>query len=733
MIVNTDPGEPGRSELLRMADIVRGRATLIASTVLLALAAGCALVALTPQRWDAEAVVALDARRIQAAPSDALVSRLPNETPALRTELDVIHSRRMAEQVLVALGPQMEARLASPSWRETRRDRVVSLFEIVAGARAQGDRLIGREGPERRDAAIAALVDNLRATNDNRSYTIFFAYSAPEPEAAARIANAYAQAYLDHRLGSQANATDQVREMLGERVAILREQASAIETQVEARRREAGLVDPEGITLQERRIAALNLELATARSERATADARLEAAREAVRDATAGAADSLSSDAIVAMRRERDVMRREAAEIERAGAVKSERLGALRASMTDLDARMAAEVDLIVEALAAEVRFTRTREAELEATLARMEERAMENEASRGVLRRLEREAAASREIYDAFLARYKQAIEQAGLAVPDATLITPAQPPAVPAAPRIGPTLALALFAGLSGGLGLAFAAERLDGRIRSVGATEAATLAPVLARVPSSGFRRPHVAVLDRRRKPNAGGIDSLRAALTLSARTRAAKVVNITSARPREGCSTVAVALVRSAALAGRKAALVDAGARSPRSLDVFGAPGPDGLRLDPATGAARFGLRDQGSEIDVGGPEFEALLRRLRKEYDLVVIDAPALSEGADAVFAGALADATLLVARWGRTTYDQAAAAARELALCGVPLAGVVLNGAPVQSITRGVDIARRPAGDRPRVATAREAAEQSVEDLRVVPRDADGKAFGAFR
>lgn len=708
-----------------MAAVLRRRAPLLAAALVFGLAAGVAILAVTPKRWDAEAVVALDARRIQAAPSDSLVSRLPNEAAALRTELDVIHSRRMAEQVLSALEPDMRSRLASAEWRETRRDRIVGLLAGLVGTARAVD-AAGADAEEAHEAAIAALQDNLRATNDNRSFTIFFAYSAPDPVAAADIANAYARAYLAHRTSSQTDATDQVREMLGERVAILREQVSALEGEVEARRREAGLIDPEGLTLQERRVAALNLELAAARSARATAEARLASVKDAVAVGGAAASEALSTDAVVALRRQRDDLRSEAAEIERAGALRSERLRSLRAGVADLDARIAAEIERVVANLESEASFARSREAELESTLARMETRALEIEAARGAVRRLEREASASREIYDAFVARYKQAIEQTGLAVADATLITPAQVAGAPAVPRIGPTLALALFAGLSGGVGLALAAERLDGRVRSVGETEIAAQAPVLARIPFARFSKPHVAVLAGRAKPNAAAIESLRAALTLSSRTRAARVLNVTSPGVRAGRSTVATALARSVALAGGRVALVDADGRRSELQGVFGPPGPDGLRRDPKTGVVRVDLQQPGAEIPVGGPEFEDLLRRLRKDFDLVLIDSPAIADGADAVFASALSDATLLVVRWGRTTYDQTAAAARELALCGVPLAGVVLNAAPSETIRRGVDVDYRPAVDFSRLGHQRDdgharlAGGPAPEGLRIV-------------
>src|SRR5690349_18652791 len=58
-----------------------------------------------PARYVAQVVIALDVRRVQVLPADAVVSSpLPQDSPVLRTELDVIQSRTMAERVADILG-----------------------------------------------------------------------------------------------------------------------------------------------------------------------------------------------------------------------------------------------------------------------------------------------------------------------------------------------------------------------------------------------------------------------------------------------------------------------------------------------------------------------------------------------------------------------------------------------------------------------------------------------------
>src|SRR5215469_9347484 len=74
------------------------------------LVAGAAwlIASATQPRFVAKAVLALDARKVQVVEHE-IVSRLPQENAALRTELDVIGSRSAAEGVVDRLALTSDA------------------------------------------------------------------------------------------------------------------------------------------------------------------------------------------------------------------------------------------------------------------------------------------------------------------------------------------------------------------------------------------------------------------------------------------------------------------------------------------------------------------------------------------------------------------------------------------------------------------------------------------------
>ena len=82
-----------------LLSILRRRRYTIAIPLAAGLAAGWIGYQNSSRSYVSEAVLALDVRRVQALPSDAILSPLPQDSPVLRTELDVINSRLMASSV----------------------------------------------------------------------------------------------------------------------------------------------------------------------------------------------------------------------------------------------------------------------------------------------------------------------------------------------------------------------------------------------------------------------------------------------------------------------------------------------------------------------------------------------------------------------------------------------------------------------------------------------------------
>ena len=125
----------------------------------------------------------------------------------------------------------------------------------------------------------------------------------------------------------------------------------------------------------------------------------------------------------------------------------------------------------------------------------------------------------------------------------------------------------------------------------------------------------------------------------------------MVVITAARPGEGKTTTSVALARSAAMNGERVLLIDCDIRQPSLGKVFraeGAPGVTELLLGQAV-LERIVRRDHLTSLDyipAGAAEIHSLglfmseamaglLERVRRDYDLVVLDAPPALAMADA--------------------------------------------------------------------------------------------------
>jgi capsular exopolysaccharide synthesis family protein len=171
---------------------------------------------------------------------------------------------------------------------------------------------------------------------------------------------------------------------------------------------------------------------------------------------------------------------------------------------------------------------------------------------------------------------------------------------------------------------------------------------------------------------------------------------RVIVLTSANPREGKTTVASNLALAMADINQKVLLIDADMRRPRLHEVFsiqndwglsdlllGKRPPEGTGLI-ATAHERLAVLPAGTETTgvsslIHSPRMEELLKRMRQEFDAVLIDTPPMLQIPDARVLGKLADGVILVLRAGQTMRDAAHAATQRLMEDGSNVMGTVLN------------------------------------------------------
>jgi uncharacterized protein involved in exopolysaccharide biosynthesis/Mrp family chromosome partitioning ATPase len=670
MIVSNPPA--GDAQVARLQQVVLRRRFTIG--LVLAIVLGLSLMSYlaTPPRYSAEAVLALDVRQLQGMPSEAVISPLPQDSPALKTELDIIQSRLLAEKVLdrlTAAGVTLDPYRRQLGLAERAKALVQPLLAAVWPAPSAATAIAAATPAQRRDDTIGLLLSNLRVANDGHSLTIFVSYTADDPETAAAVANAFAQAYLDHRVEVQLNAVEMVRDWLGEKVASLRHDVETAESARTRFRQENGIVEVDGTTLQARRVTTLDQELVGVRASLGGAQARLDTARQLAAGKNGLAfTEILASPTIQSFRIEQARLQREIEDIDNAGATKSGELPALKSQLATIDQQIAAETRNVIDSLANEVAVLTTKEARLTAELTAAQADLARSNMAEVKAAELDREAGASRELYDSYLTRYKQTVEQDGIASPQAQLISQAQP----ARGRISPSLSFAVMAGLAGGalagIGAAFLRELTDHRIHSPRQVEDALGTEIFASIASPprsrrARRRQAVTAFDR-------SIANLHAKLRSHITTSTAHIVAVTSARQREGKTLVTTALARSLAASGCLVLVFD--------LDLDAAGTEDALVGEPAIGLDKalrkpdlvtpVGRPDEGEivvvscrpgrlppEVLVDAKRFGALLAKVRDRFDMILIDTPAMSTGAVAMQASARADLTLLVVNTSRAS------------------------------------------------------------------------------
>jgi capsular exopolysaccharide synthesis family protein len=191
-----------------------------------------------------------------------------------------------------------------------------------------------------------------------------------------------------------------------------------------------------------------------------------------------------------------------------------------------------------------------------------------------------------------------------------------------------------------------------------------------------------------------PFSESMRTLRSSIHMSDVDQPPKVIQVTSALPGEGKTTIAVSLAISAAVAGLKVVLVDADLRHPAVSRFFKLEKEGGL-VDLLTGAGtadnalrfhkdlKLTILPAGSKTlnppDVLGSErMKALITRLRDTFDYIVVDTPPVGPVIDAVIVANLADKTVFVVEWASTPRELVQTSIKQVS-AQKRVAGIVFN------------------------------------------------------
>ncbi len=536
--------------------------------------------------------------------------------------------------------------------------------------------------PEDVRGAIFRLKAAMDVARVGRSSTITISVTSQNPDKSARLANAIADAYIVDQLENRYEAARRAASWLTERLDNLRDQLRKSEEAVVAFRNEHKLIAVGSTTLNEQQLSEVNAELVQIQTEAAEKKAKYEQARDLV--ASGGKVDSIPDvirSAVVADLRGKlaAVSAREADLVSRYGE-RHPLVVNVRAERRETERQINAEIERIIANLKNDYDVAQARANAMAANVSAVSGQAGSDNALTIRLRELERDAQANRTLYETFLTQAKLTSEQSEVDIKDARIITPALPSSTPSFPKKKLFLAAGVIAGLALGVGFAFLLDLLNSGFTSPREVEEQTGLPVLSSIEWAEFDEPpggEVAVVrylvDKPLSRFSESVRSLRAGVQMSDVDNPPQVVEITSASPGEGKTSLAIALAVSAATSGKRALVIDCDLRRPSISQQFGLTDRPGLVELLAQTASSDGIlhRDKASGVYVlgsgaktqsppdllGSARMQHLLDQLRQSFDLIILDAPPIGPVIDAAVVAGMADKVVFVIRWGTTARE----------------------------------------------------------------------------
>ena len=671
---------------------------LLAFCVLAALAAARILLNAMPPEYTASAEVMLNNRPTNVVDLQGVLGA-PGGHDLAASEQRVLTSQRLLQQVIDRLhlhrDPEFNLALA-----DGRAALWPGRLRALAGPVLKIGTTSGRDDPAvARAHAMLGVIDRFRAAVHiapvPRTRSITVSVTARDPAKAALIANSLADLYIVDQLEAKSEATRRASAWLDRRLAELKGRVERSEAAAVAYRARQSLGPGQDRDLAAQQIAELNKELIAARAALAEAEARAGQVERRMRSGGIAAASGvLSSELILTLRTNLAALIRRQAELSGRYGPKHPRMKDLRAEIADARTAIAREVRKIVEGLKNDVAVARARIAALEEGLGTLEDRSVALAKTAVYLNQLEREAAADRQIYENFLTRVRETREQENLQSADARILSLAIPPLDPSGPNRRKVVAIALVLGLTVGLGIVVLAEAASRTVRAAAELTEAFGLPVLAILPRLG-RSSGKRLLQRLATDPAGRLaraaGELATATRLSAGANPPGLVAVTGSVPGEQAHSAAVMLAVANQRAGARVLLVDADQRRSRlsSVPVADGSGLAGLMAgrgrpedlivtDEATGLALLPAgRDGGRGYTQD--RLAEVLRRLREDFDLIVVHAPPVLSTAEAAVVGRAVDAVLYAVKWRRTPLGAVREGFERLSMLGVHPKGFLLT------------------------------------------------------
>lgn len=624
-------------------------------------------------RYSATSVVILETQQANIVDLESVMGGFSGDMASVNSEVEILRSRSLMGKVVDRLNltedPAFNSALRPPSAL----GETVSWLRTRLGGSATSTSSLSPEEKTRRarDRAINSLLRSVTVTNVRLSYVFQISVTTDDPRKAALIADTIAELYILEQLEVKFEATQQAMEWLTGRVSELRIQLEEAEARVGDFSTSIDLISIDALQAQEVQLKDIRDRIADAQEAVVVAQERLAALQaSSTFEERAASADDLQLTRLLPR-----------------VATDSEIASAFETRFAQVLARAELEVTRLEQQVVA-----------LEGSQAALEEQIERQGADLITLQQLSREAEAVGLLYETFLQRLQEMSAQQGIQQADSRVLSNAEVPLSPSAPRKSMILLMSLMLGLLGGMTYVLLRELRQSGFRTAEDLESFAGYSVLGQIPSIPARKRKKVLSYLLEKPTSNAAEAyrnLRTSLMLSNVDEPPRVILSTSCVPGEGKTTNSLALAQNFTGLGKKVLLIEGDIRRRTFAEYFANIPEKGLvsvmsgdisledalvKDDMLQASILAGEISSINAADLfASDKFRNLIARVRNEFDIVIIDTPPVLVVPDARIIAESVDAVLFSVKWDHTSKSQLTEALRMFHSSGQRPSGLVLS------------------------------------------------------
>lgn len=672
---------------------------LIIGCFLGALVIGATLTLLMTPIYTAQATLQIDreAARVLDSEDGSPRENMMQGEEFFQTQYGLLRSRSLAERVIESLG------LASSNATL----EAMGIEPPAAGGSAAS------QASDRRDAALNALQNNLSVSPVRGSRLVAVGYDNPNPVVAARIANGFAENFIQSNLDRKFESSAYAREFLEERIAQTKERLESAERQLVAYAANNQIINvgepSEGAaaggateSLTSNNLVALNSALARTRAERVAAEERWRSARSSE---LMTLPEVLQNPSIQRLTEQRAVLDAEYQQKLSIYQPDYPEMVRLRAQIEEAEGQIQTIAGNIRSSIRSQYEIAANQERSLQAQVNGLTGDVLDLRDRSIQYNILQRELDTTRTLYEGLLQRYKEVGVTGGVTANNISIVDLATPPDAPSKPNLLLNLVFAALLGLGLGGLAALVLEALDETLATPDDVEKKLGVAVLGVVPLLDKGETTANALADIRSGFSEAYYSLRTALQFSTPDGAPSSLLVTSARPAEGKSTTAYAIALNLARVGKRVLLVDGDLRNPSMHRVVGVENERGMSNLLSGSADLAGVMQPTRQENLffipcgplppnpaelwGGDRLHQFLAETRNNFDHVVIDGPPVLGFADSPMLAAAVSGVLFALESRGTRRGQARGAIKRLHVGRAHLLGAVLTKFSTKSAAYG--------------------------------------------